>query len=147
MRNDLSSKCALIYCLDTPPHPIPIISTISCQLCNSKKQVKNHQQSMSLKCIKSSPSLLTYEYQIVYNSCFFSSVVSQLAYQNDTVSFHTTNVFFNNQQTYQSDCAAPQTEVIVLSVRPAVQLSAGLLQLEDCPLPLHYPKHCFSPAL
>lgn len=58
------------------------------------------------------------------------------------------NVFSINQQTFEAGCATlRQTGVIVLSARPAVQLSAGLLQLGDCPLPLHYPEHRFSPAL
>lgn len=134
----------LKMCIDfiTGPYPYSFSYHSHGQLRNSKERLRKKKKRTRLhKRITLPRNIWTKDIAL---QC---SVVSKLVNQSNTMSFHTIIVFFINQQTLYSDCARCQTEVIVLSLRPAMQLSAGLLQLGDCPLPLHYPKHCFSPAL
>lgn len=98
MRNDLSSKCALI----SLPHsyPFPIISDIiSVDSGTPPKNLKINKLHCQAHKKLTLPTNVRVK-KLLHYSHFLPSAVSRLANLNDIVSFHTANVFFINQQAF-----------------------------------------------
>lgn len=142
MRNDLSSKMCIDFIASTTSQS----NHFSYQSClqhssqKKKKKGKNQKQKTSLKFIKRSPSCLHMNKRYCSTDVFFCFQL-----------INAIHCHFMQQMCslltgrHSSQTVSRHTEVIVLSAGPAVQLSVGLLQLQDCPFTSPLPQAPLPP--